>query len=249
VGLDQAACAFFLRGALNRTAANLSLPVWTTVLGCVHTADVGAESDGRGEQIMALLHRDRQPLDDDQIARAVPMNRHYVKQICRQLAIEGVITRDRGTHGRLVNRLVSRESSVAAEVGLALAAPETPLPRLRVRSYGLMDNNVEKLIADFAECVTLFERQQAFPGPSLYFHERAIERQRRHATVSSLLDDDRLLEYVYAVLPAWGMHRMGAQRAKVGNFAHIVNALREVTPALERLWPLRITGLQARPGR
>ncbi|WP_212829922.1 Rrf2 family transcriptional regulator [Catellatospora sp. TT07R-123] len=195
---------------------------------------------------MALLRRDRQPLDDDQIARAIPMNRHYVNQICRQLATEGVVTRDRGADGRLVNWFVGREPGVAAEVRPALAAPETPPPRLRVRSYGLMDGNVEQLIADFADCVTLFERQRAFPGPSLYFHERAIERQRRHATVSSLLDDDRLLEYVYAVLPAWGMHRMGAQRAKVGDFAQIVSALREVAPVLETLWPLRITGLQAR---
>jgi hypothetical protein len=45
------------------------------------------------------------------------------------------------------------------------------------------------------------------------------------------------------VLPAWGMHRMGTQAAKVGDFTTIVSALRQMTPALQELWPLRITTL------
>jgi hypothetical protein len=48
----------------------------------------------------------------------------------------------------------------------------------------------------------VFEASEAFPGPSLYFHLRAIERRRAHNAVSSLLEDDLFLEYVYAVLPA-----------------------------------------------
>jgi hypothetical protein len=51
------------------------------------------------------------------------------------------------------------------------------------------------------------------------------------------------LEYVYAVLPAWGMHRMGSQRAKVGDYAAIVAALRDRMAELEQLWPLDITNL------
>jgi hypothetical protein len=35
--------------------------------------------------------------------------------------------------------------------------------------------------------------------------DRAIERRRRHKTAVELLGDKRFLEYVYAVLPAWGM--------------------------------------------
>ena len=50
--------------------------------------------------------------------------------------------------------------------------------------------------------VTVFEKNRAFPGPSLYFHLRAIERRRAHRAVGSLLDDRLFLEYVYAVLPA-----------------------------------------------
>jgi hypothetical protein len=60
----------------------------------------------------------------------------------------------------------------------------------------------------------------------LYFHERAIERRRRHNNPQDLLADELFLEYVYAVLPAWGMHRMGAQAAKVDDFSSIVGRLR-----------------------
>jgi hypothetical protein len=105
---------------------------------------------------------------------------------------------------------------------------------------------VEELIGGFAEYVTTFEANEAFPGPSLYFHLRAIEQRRQHQTVRSLLDDTRFLEYAYAVLPAWGMHRMGAQAAKVGDFSQITTALREAAPALEQLWPQRITILSRR---
>ena len=100
---------------------------------------------------------------------------------------------------------------------------------------------MEELIGGFAEYVTKFEANEAFPGPSLYFHLRAVERRRQHQTVRSLLDDTRFLEYAYAVLPAWGMHRMGAQAAKVGEFSQITTALREAAPAPEQLWPQRIT--------
>lgn len=77
----------------------------------------------------------------------------------------------------------------------------------------------------------------------MYFHVRAIDRRREHASVGSLLEDRIFLEYVYAVLPAWGMHRMGPQPAKVADFTPIVDALRQAAPALEQLWPLRITAI------
>lgn len=60
-----------------------------------------------------------------------------------------------------------------------------------------------------------------------------------------MLNDERFLEYVYAVLPAWGMHRMGPQTAKVADFPQITTELRNAAPELEALWPLRITALQA----
>jgi hypothetical protein len=78
---------------------------------------------------------------------------------------------------------------------------------------------------------------------------RAIQRRRAHRTVDSLLEDDLFLEYVYAVLPAWGMHRMGPQAAKVGDFTPITAALREKAPELQQLWPLHITMLSGQAAR
>lgn len=189
-----------------------------------------------------MLRRARLPLDDDQIARAVPMNRHYANTICRQLAAERLITRLRGGDGKLVNATAWLEEPTPPAIGHQ-TAPDSP-PRRRRRPSG-RSSNIQDLVSDFSGCVAFFEERQAFPGPSLYFHERAIERRRRHTTVGSLLDDERFLEYVYAVLPAWGMHRMGTQKAKVGEFAQIVAELRRTKKTLEELWPLRITTLPA----
>lgn len=73
--------------------------------------------------------------------------------------------------------------------------------------------------------------------------------RRQHQTVVSLLADTQFLEYVYAVLPAWGMHRMGPQAAKVREFAPIITALRDKADVIEQLWPLQITSLDERTAR
>jgi hypothetical protein len=87
------------------------------------------------------------------------------------------------------------------------------------------------------------ESSNTFPGSSVYFHHRAIGRRRSHDSVDGLLADQQFLEYVYAVLPAWGMHRMGAQRAKVTEYSQLVSSLRTAPPDLRELWPLDITEL------
>lgn len=103
--------------------------------------------------------------------------------------------------------------------------------------------NVEALIEDFAGCVQRFEASAAFSGPSVYFHQRAIGVRRQHASAASLLADDRFLEYVYAMLPSWGMHRMGSQAAKVTEFSQFAASLRSAVPVIDQLWPLDITSL------
>jgi hypothetical protein len=205
---------------------------------------VKVDRDDRRAQVLAVVCANRIPLDDDQIALRAQMNRHYVNAICRQLAAEHLITRERGSGGKLVNAAIDLGqpiASVAAGTPRAVSARPGPQRRFSDRR----NDNIEELVEGFASYVTAFEASQAFPGPSLYFHQRAMERRRAHDTIGSLLGDERFLECVYAVLPAWGMHRMGPQTAKVGDFEQITSALRECEPALERLWPLRITSLRA----
>lgn len=56
-----------------------------------------------------------------------------------------------------------------------------------------------------------YHAAETFGGPSLYFHRRALET--RHAPASP-----QHLEYVYATLASWGMHRMGAGGSKMRAF-------------------------------
>jgi hypothetical protein len=190
-------------------------------------------------QVLAAIQRSRLSLDDDQIASAVAMNRHYVNQICRQLAREGLISRSLGPNTKLVNMIDTQGDQLPGTTGTA--QPVAVSPHRRGSRGGRMESNIERLVEGFESFVSVFEERPAFPGPSLYFHDKALARRRCHASVEEALDDERFLEYVYAVLPAWGMHRMGRQAAKVSDFAPIVAALREARPALEELWPRRIT--------
>jgi hypothetical protein len=121
-----------------------------------------------------------------------------------------------------------------------VAISNTP-SRSRVVDRGR--RNVEALVSNFAGYALQFEASNTFSGPSVYFHRRAIERRRMHSGAADLMADELFLEYVYAVLPSWGMHRMGAQRAKVTEFDQLVGSLRVATPVLQELWPLDITEL------
>lgn len=202
----------------------------------------------RRNHVLAVLRQGREPLDDDEIADLAGMNRVYVNALCRALAEDGLIVRRRGAGGKLVNVVVANvQATEASRAGGATDAVR--LPRTRMRFSETQADRIDSLIAGFDGWVSMFESSEAFPGPSLYFHERAIARQRQHQAVDSLLSDIRFLEYIYAVLPAWGMHRMGPQSAKVGDFTQITTALREKVATLEQLWPLRITALDASAAR
>lgn len=176
-------------------------------------------------------------MDDDDIADRLSMNRHYVNQICRGLAAQGIIVRSEGRSGKYVNQM--------AQHSIAGNAPTVSAPRVTARPTSKRSDrarrNVEALIDQFSESVDAFEASAAFPGPSLYFHERALATRRRHATAASLLADDQFLEYVYAVLPAWGMHRMGNQAAKVVEFDDMATSFRALTVPIQELWTRQIT--------
>lgn len=103
--------------------------------------------------------------------------------------------------------------------------------------------NVEDLICRFDEYVWRFEASGLFTGPSVHFHERAIQRRRAHNGAAGLLADDLFLEYVYAVLPAWGNYRMEGHDAEVTEFSLLVASLRSALPLIEELWPLSLLTL------
>ncbi len=193
----------------------------------------------RTAQVLGLLREVGLPLDDDDISDRIGMNRHYVNQVCRRLAADGLIQREPGPTGKLVNRL----GAIGEPESVGLPSPAPPsraeAPR-RLRRHDRARRNVDALIGGFDRYLAQFEQSNAFPGPSLYFHERALARRRAHNNAAALMDDELFFEYLYAVLPAWGMHRMGKQPAKVGDFTEMVESFRSALRGIEALWDRRI---------
>jgi hypothetical protein len=58
---------------------------------------------------------------------------------------------------------------------------------------------------------------EVFSGPSLYFHQEAIKEARTNPF------SRRHLELIYAVLPSWGMHRMGGGKKKGQKTAKVID--------------------------
>ena len=56
-----------------------------------------------------------------------------------------------------------------------------------------------------------YHAAETFGGPSLYFHRRALKTRQPPASPQHL-------EYVYATLASWGMHRMGSGGSKMRAF-------------------------------
>lgn len=69
-----------------------------------------------------------------------------------------------------------------------------------------LKNNVEKYYKK-AQSVA-----ESFGGPSIYFHEKALE------CIDKEFLSEKHLEYIYATLASWGMHRMGKTGAKMPNY-------------------------------
>ncbi len=56
-----------------------------------------------------------------------------------------------------------------------------------------------------------YYRAEVFGGPSLYFHQRALQTRQLPSVTTHL-------EYAYATLASWGMHRMGKGGSKMEDF-------------------------------
>ena len=82
-------------------------------------------------------------------------------------------------------------------------------------------NNYHRLVKNLAEySYTITLTKYTFNGPSLYFHQKALECQQTEFL------SNRHIEYVYATLVAWGMHRMGPTGTKMPNFDEFTRELR-----------------------
>jgi predicted transcriptional regulator len=55
--------------------------------------------------ILAALRTSNRPLDDDQLAEILGVDRREVVRHCRRLAFQGIIIREQGRNGNIVNVL------------------------------------------------------------------------------------------------------------------------------------------------
>lgn len=78
---------------------------------------------------------------------------------------------------------------------------------------------------------------ETFGGPSIYFHEKALEWCEKEFL------GERHLEYVYATLVSWGMHRMGEKGAKMPDFDTFKKSILDVKEKLFMWKDLKIEQL------
>jgi len=73
------------------------------------------------------------------------------------------------------------------------------------------DDKIEEILSNAENYHDAYYKAETFRGPSLYFHERALATRYDPASLTHL-------EYVYATLASWGMHRMGRGGSKMRSF-------------------------------
>ena len=77
---------------------------------------------------------------------------------------------------------------------------------------------ISNLIENLESLHNIFYTKEVFTGPSLYFHGKALDAR-------NMADNERYLEYIYATLVSWGMHRMGSGGSKMLAFQEFKNSV------------------------
>jgi hypothetical protein len=86
----------------------------------------------------------------------------------------------------------------------------------------MFDDQQNRLLTALDGAHDAYYRAELFGGPSLHFHLKTLEAARAQ-------DFERFVEHVYAVLPSWGMHRMGGG-PKMHEFSEFHSSMRVVWP-------------------
>ncbi|MDO9579600.1 MAG: hypothetical protein Q7J06_03400, partial [Bacteroidales bacterium] len=160
-----------------------------------------------------------------------------VKMGMHDLTFEAVIIRypdafNEEVVSRAKARLKELSGMYTSPMNVSLSGFDRPLQRLSKSgsvhkgTTGRKDkyeDKVREILANAENYHDAYYKAEIFRGPSLYFHQRALAT--RNPPVSSTH-----LEYVYATLASWGMHRMGSGGSKMqsfDNFAQSVEPLND----------------------
>lgn len=85
--------------------------------------------------------------------------------------------------------------------------------------------NTESILQNLTVYHDAFYAADTFKGPCLYFHRKALEA----ATTDSFT---KHVEYIYAVLTSWGMHRMGSGGSKMQDFEKFFLSIEALQPII-----------------
>lgn len=91
-------------------------------------------------------------------------------------------------------------------------------------------SKVNFILSNLSKFHNYYYTTNTFNGPSLHFHLKALEEKKFFKKV----------EYIYAALTAWGMHRMGKKGAKMKEwecFLGCIQELKEKIKSLENVTP------------
>lgn len=82
----------------------------------------------------------------------------------------------------------------------------------------MFSNQVNDILSNASKYHDAYYESETFSGPSLYFHRQSI------ASICSS-DWEQYLEYIFATLSAWGMHRMGKGGSKMNEFETFIKSV------------------------
>lgn len=77
----------------------------------------------------------------------------------------------------------------------------------------------------FEEYLAVYKEKSPFSGPSVYFYERMMEYHENLFSIHDILHDECALDTLYALLIAWGLHRMGKTAVKLRAYDDFKNSL------------------------
>lgn len=99
----------------------------------------------------------------------------------------------------------------------------------------IMKERVDDLNDNFIHYLDVFDDENVFSGPSLYFHYKTLDRAKLLGSVAKCLQDELYFDYLYATLASWGLHRMGKTGAKLNEIDVIKRTLKSASDTLLKL--------------
>lgn len=93
-----------------------------------------------------------------------------------------------------------------------------------------MQDKIVDIVSNHQLYFQHFKESKKFSGPSLHFHLRAVQ-------MSNPVINKQQIEYIYATLASWGMHRMGSNGAKMNDFKTFSDSIFSVSTIISELFP------------